>query len=112
MLEDLAFVSSVLCFRCSHFSLFLLSSVRVFVCILFVIAFSLFSVPGGDPVVPGGSFGRPWKCLGSCRGFLVGPWDILNGCLGAPWGVVGSTWGCLWDPEVFLVGPRGVLGAA
>ena len=111
----------VLCFRCVHFSLFLLSSVSLFVYFLSSLHFHIFSVPGGVLVVPGGSFGRPWHCLGSCRGFLVGPWDILKvawgllgGACGIPrssWSVLGASLGRLGDPWRHLGGPWLLLGS-
>ena len=128
LLEDLAFVSSVLCFRCSHFSLLLLNYVCCLCAFYLFIALSCIFSPWGVLVVPGGSFGRPWKCLGSCRGFLVGPWDILKGAWGllggslgvlggacgiprSSWSVLGASLGLLGDPWRHLGGPWLLLGS-
>ena len=74
--------------------------------------FHVFSVTGGVLVVPGGSFGRPWKCLGSFRGFLVGPWDILKGAWWLLVGSLGVLGGACGIPRSSWSGSRGVLGAA
>ena len=80
-------------------------------------------------MVPGSSFGRPGTCLGSCRGFLVGPWDILKGAWGllggslgvlggacgiprSSWSVLGASLGLLGDPWRHLGGSLVALGVS
>ena len=94
VLEDLAFVSSVLCFRCSHFSLFLLSSVR-FLCVFssLLLHFHVFSVPGGSLWSLVGRLdvlGSAWGALGAFLWALGTSLGMFRGSLGGRW----ESWSC------------------
>ena len=89
--------------------------------LMIILHFHSFSVPGGALGVPGGSL----EVLGSFRGFLVGPRDVLGdawwllwGSFGGPgavlvkpWAVtlalLGESWGSLGGPGGFLGRPCG-----
>jgi len=102
LLEDLVFVSSVLCFRCSHVCLFLLSSV-CFLCVsIFYCIFMYFQSLGGSLWSLVGRLdvlGSAWGAVGAFLWALGTSLRVLGGSLGGRWEYLGV-----------LVGSRGLPG--